>query len=101
MYGFLPAENHTAVAAVAALKDVTSTQEKIATPPRSLVQEGKSQLENGEMRTNGVTNPRSERNPEIAPVLTGNRSKSRFPTLLHTSIILCAYCICKQYFILH
>ncbi|KAM0921009.1 hypothetical protein ACQ4PT_007218 [Festuca glaucescens] len=68
------AENHTAVFA---LKDATSTQEKIATPPRSLAQEDKSQLENGEMRTNGVTNSRSERNPDIVPVLTGNRSKSR------------------------
>lgn len=67
------AENHTAVAA---LKDATSTQEKIATP-RSLAQEDKSQLENGEMRTNGVSNSRSERNPDIVPVITGNRSKSR------------------------
>ncbi|KAM0844883.1 hypothetical protein ACQ4PT_056802 [Festuca glaucescens] len=68
------AENHTAVFA---LKDATSTQEKIATPPRSLAQEDKSQLENGEMRTNGVTNSRSERNLDTVPVLTGNRSKSR------------------------
>lgn len=68
------AENHTAVFA---LKDATSTQEKIATPARSLAQEDKSQLENGEMRTNGVTDSRSERNLDTVPVLTGNRSKSR------------------------
>ncbi|VAI56978.1 unnamed protein product [Triticum turgidum subsp. durum] len=92
----ISAEDHTAVAA---LKDATSTQEKIGTP-RSLAQEDKSQLENGEMCTNGVTDSKSERKSGIVPVLTGNRSKSRFP-ILHTSIIICAYCICKQCFILH
>uniref|UniRef100_M8C588 peptidylprolyl isomerase n=1 Tax=Aegilops tauschii TaxID=37682 RepID=M8C588_AEGTA len=53
----ISAEDHTAVAA---LNDATSTQEKVGTP-RSLAQEDKSQLENGEMRTNGVTDSKSER----------------------------------------
>jgi hypothetical protein len=89
----LPGENHTALAA---LKDAASTQQKSATP-RSLAQEDKSPKEDGDTRTNGVTESKTERNADIA--LTSNRSKSRFPIFLHTSIILCAYCVHEQCFI--
>jgi peptidyl-prolyl isomerase G (cyclophilin G) len=86
------------LAAVAVLKEATSTQQTSGMP-RSLAQEDNSPLQNGEIHTNGVNESKTERNAATMPVLAGNRSKSRFPILLHTSIILCAYCFCKRCFI--
>jgi peptidyl-prolyl isomerase G (cyclophilin G) len=86
------------LAAVAVLKEATSTQQ-MSGMPRSLAQEDNSPLQNGEIHTNGVNESKTERNAATMPVLAGNRSKSRFPILLHTSIILCAYCFCKRCFI--
>jgi hypothetical protein len=82
------------LAAVASLKDAASTQQK-SEMPRSLAQEDNSLPRNGEIHINGVAASKTERNVDTMPSLIGNRSKSRFPILLHTSIILCAYCFCK------
>jgi hypothetical protein len=81
-------------AAVASLKDAASTQQKSGIP-RSLVQDN-TPPRNGEIHINGVTESKTERNVDTTmPSLTDNQSKSRFPILLHSSIILCAYCFCK------
>ncbi|CAD6251476.1 unnamed protein product [Miscanthus lutarioriparius] len=63
------------LAAVAALKDATSPQQKSGIP-RSPAQDV-SPLQNGEIHTNGVNESKIERNAAVMPVLTGNRSKSR------------------------
>ena len=70
------------LAGVAALKDATSPQQKSGIQ-RSPAQ-GVSSLQNGEVHTNGVNDSKIERNAAVMPVLTGNRSKSRFPIFLHT-----------------
>jgi peptidyl-prolyl isomerase G (cyclophilin G) len=70
------------IAAVAALKDAISPQQKSGIP-RSPAQDV-STLQNGEIHTNGVNESKIERSAAVMPVLTGNRSKSRFPILLHT-----------------
>jgi len=75
------------LAAVAVLKEATSTQQ-MSGMPRSPAQEDNSPLQNGEIDTNGVNESKTERNAAIMPVLTGNRSKSRFPILFHTSFFV-------------
>ncbi|AQK59960.1 Peptidyl-prolyl cis-trans isomerase CYP95 [Zea mays] len=74
------------IAAVSALKDATSPQQKSGIP-NSPAQDV-SPLQNGENYTNGVNESKIERNAAVMPVLTGNQSKSRFPILLHTSFFV-------------
>ena len=75
------------LAAVAVLKEATSTQQ-MSGMPRSPAQEDNSPLQNGEIHTNGVNESKTERNAATMSVLTGNRSKSRFPILFHTSFFV-------------
>ncbi|AQK59938.1 Peptidyl-prolyl cis-trans isomerase CYP95 [Zea mays] len=63
------------IAAVSALKDATSPQQKSGIP-NSPAQDV-SPLQNGENYTNGVNESKIERNAAVMPVLTGNQSKSR------------------------
>ncbi|RLN09423.1 peptidyl-prolyl cis-trans isomerase CYP95 isoform X1 [Panicum miliaceum] len=65
------------LAAVAVLKEATSTQQ-MSGMPRSPAQEDNSPLQNGEIHTNGVNESKTERNAATMPVLAGNRSKSRY-----------------------
>lgn len=70
------------LAAVAALEDATSPQQKSGIPRTPALEV--STVQNGEIHTNGANESKLERNAAVMPVLTGNRSKSRFPILLHT-----------------
>lgn len=75
--------------------------EKVETIEKPTEEEAKSPRENGEPRSNGITESKSDRDENRLPAADGKPSKSRFfYSSPHTSVILCVYRIFQnQYFI--